>query len=221
MAIGFVAAASFLAIRYALLHSGRGAVRSHVAAAAGAGLVIALFVVFATVFGGPAAAWNIANGGAGAEDAGLRGEAVHPPGLRLDPRELARLAPSPGAPGIGTIDLLNGLLADEPLHALRFARGSTIVIYGWAGDSSRKPGAALIAIVDRKRRFDITRFYGRHRIDVARAFGERGMEFSGFQDAAVPTNGLAAGRHQLTLGIVRADRAHYDPIPQIRWFELR
>lgn len=221
MLIGFVAVAAFLLIRYAALRAGIGAAKSIAVAASAPAAIVLVSLVVAAVHARqqpPAAGADAATVSAAAP---MHGEATHSVKRRLTARDLAQMSPARGPAVAGYIDALDGINVDADPAKLRFPRGRPITIKGWAGDPAAGPAAALIAVVDAKQLTDITPFYDKSRLDVARHFGARSMEFSGFEDAPVSTAGLAKGRHRITLGIVPPDGSRYYPVPQVRWFELQ
>jgi hypothetical protein len=126
--------------------------------------------------------------------------------MRLSEPEIARLHPiaSPKAPG--SIDAMFGDGTPGTSTGNVFPSSSTITVNGWAVDpNTRKPGKALIFVVDDHMRTIVSTAYGRERPDVAIALKATTAEYSGFVDAPISRTRLAPGEHTVQFGLVSAD----------------
>jgi hypothetical protein len=216
MLIALLTIAAFFLIRYALIRYGRKMTESTAIAAGVAVIGALIFYLAGGLFGGGQATGPVP--ALVAPDSTLAGEPVHPANITIGSLGALKLVQGKG--GLGYIDVINRINPDSQALELRFPLGSILLLDGWAGEPSGAPGAALIVIVDSKTRHDLTKWYGIARPDVAKHFGSRTMEFSGFARAAMPTAGLSKGAHRLELGVVLADGQQYYLVKQIRTIHL-
>jgi hypothetical protein len=189
----------------------RNAIGGAIAVAFVAGLVHA-----ALALRRPATAVAGAPAPAAASPTPLPGAVVSPSHRILSPAQLKRLTPAGPAEIYGVIESFSG---NGPGND-QFPAGSTIFVRGWAGDPATKSTAAgLLFIVDRNRRFDATAGYGGDRMDVATVFKTMAM-FHTNVAGALPTTGLAKGRHSVQLATIARDGRHYRITSAARTFTL-
>jgi hypothetical protein len=135
----------------------------------------------------------------------------------LDQSELDNLPPIV-TPAIGNIDAVFVIEAGRtrPLTAdATVPRDATIRLVGWCADpQAREPGFLLLAVVDGKRRIDVTRGYRIKRPDVAIALQTPALLDSGFA-IDLPAAEFASGPHEVRVAVVTADQRSVTEFPTV------
>jgi hypothetical protein len=135
----------------------------------------------------------------------------------LDQTELDDLPPIV-TPALGNIDgtfLVEAGKTTTLVPGATVPSSATIRIVGWCADpQARAPGSMLLAIVDAKRRLNVTRDYGRRRDDVARDLATPALSASGF-DVDLPAAELGPGPHDLRVAVVTVDERAINTFPAV------
>jgi hypothetical protein len=88
--------------------------------------------------------------------------------------------------------------------------GSTVFAKGWIATASHQPAPDAILIIDGRIAYDLARFYGQNRADVAIALANPALRSVGFSAVPIPTAGLAAGQHTAEIAVLSPDGRHFD-----------
>ncbi len=138
----------------------------------------------------------------------------------LDQLELDDLPPIV-TPALGNIDASSVIEAGraKPLTPGATVPGdATIRLAGWCADpQARTPGFMLLAIVDAKRRIDVTRDYRRARPDVASVLQTPALSDTGFT-IDLPASEFGPGPHEIRMAVVTADQGAVSEFPTVVTF---
>jgi hypothetical protein len=142
---------------------------------------------------------------------------------KLDQAELDDLPPSL-RPALGSIDRVL-VVTPNGAHAFHagesISKSTTLRVAGWCADpQSRAPGLALLSIVDRRRRMDVTEDYRILRPDVAKFYSAPAMQATGF-GVEIAASTLGVGDHTMSIAVVTSDGGSVATFPVPLRFSVR
>jgi hypothetical protein len=140
----------------------------------------------------------------------------------LDQAELDDLPPTV-TPAIGNIDSTFAIVAGRArplMSGETVPRGATVRLVGWCGDASvGEPGSVLLAVVDAKRRIDVSSGYRLRRDDVATTLHAPALRDTGFS-VDLSANDLGPGVHDVRIALVTADERAVSEFPTVVSFSV-